>query len=276
MRFVAVGDVFVDVVCAASPGPGERAHADVSLRAGGSAVNAALTAAELGASAGMVGRIGADPAGELVAASLATAGVAGHLARDEELHTGVAVVLLGPGGASVVADRGANAGLSTADVPEPLDADVLFVSGFALFQTGSDRAAQAALEGFRGSWAGVDLASPGLAAKVDLDAVARVAKVLFATAAEAKAVTGAEPEEAVRALAERFTVGCVKLGPEGALAAQGDVVERRAAPLVERRSPFGAGDAFAAAFLLALAGGDSLGGALQRACEAGARSAAGP
>jgi len=276
VRFVAVGDVFVDVVCAASPGPGERVHADVSLRAGGSAVNAALTAAGLGAAASVVGRIGSDPAGELVAASLVAAGVAGNLALDEELHTGVAVVLLGPGGASVVADRGANAALSTSDVPEPLGTDVLFVSGFALFQAGSDQAAQAALDRFTGDWAGVDLASPGLAANVDLDAVARVAKVVFATEAEAKAATGAGPEEAVRALAEAFTIGCVKLGPEGALAAQGDVVERRAAPLVDRRSPFGAGDAFAAAFLLALAGGDSLGDALERACDAGARAAAGP
>ena len=64
----------------------------------------------------------------------------------------------------------------------------------------------------------------------------------------------------------------MKLGSEGALAARGDVVERGAAAPVERGSPFGAGDAFAAAFLVSLAGGDPLVRALERACEAGARA----
>jgi sugar/nucleoside kinase (ribokinase family) len=94
VRFVAVGDVMVDVVCAERPPPGERVHSDVILRAGGSAVNAAVCAAALGAAATVVGRVGADPAGDLVLASLAALGVDAHLARDPELRTGAAVVML--------------------------------------------------------------------------------------------------------------------------------------------------------------------------------------
>jgi hypothetical protein len=65
---------------------------------------------------------------------------------------------------SVIADRGANARLSLADVPDPLEGSTVLVSGFALFQSGSAQAARAALEGFTGAWAAVDLATPCLAA----------------------------------------------------------------------------------------------------------------
>jgi sugar/nucleoside kinase (ribokinase family) len=275
VRFVAVGDVMVDVVCAERPPSEERVHADVFLRAGGSAVNAAVCAATLGAAASVVGRIGVDPAGDLVLAALAAHGVDAHVARDPELRTGAAVVMLEDGSVSVVADRGANARLSPADVPEPLEADALLVSGFALFQRGSSDAARSALDRFAGDCAGVDLGSPRLAARADLDAGIRGARVVFPTADEARAVTGAEPEDAARALASRFEVVCVKLGEDGALVAQGNHVERRRGKPVVRRSPFGAGDAFASSFLLSLAGGDSAVDALERACEAGARAAHG-
>ena len=235
-------------------------------------MNAALAAAELGVSASVVGRIGADRAGDLVAAALAERGIEAHLARDAELPTGAAVSL-GVAATGVVAARGANARLSPDDVPDQIDAEVLLVSGFALLQEGSSRGARAALDRFRGRWAAIDLASPRLApAAADIEAT-KGAGVVLATAAEARALTGAEPEEAARVLATRFDVVCIKLGDEGALAAQVDRIERRAAGRVTRRSPFGAGDAFAAALLVALASGRSLGRAVELACDAGARAA---
>jgi sugar/nucleoside kinase (ribokinase family) len=236
-------------------------------------VNGAVCASTLGAAARVVGRVGADPAGDLVLASLAAHGIDAHVARDPELRTGAAVVMLEDGSVSVVADRGANARFSPADVPEPLEADALLVSGFALFQSGSAEAARSALDRFTGDCAGVDLGSPRLAASADLDAGIRGARVLFATAEEARAVTGAQPEEAARALATRFPVVCIKLGKDGALVAQGNRTSRDRAEPVVRRSPFGAGDAFAASFLISLSAGKSAADALERACEAGARAA---
>jgi 2-dehydro-3-deoxygluconokinase len=272
VRFVAVGDVMVDVVCAALPAPGERLHDSVTLRAGGSAVNAALAAVAAGAEATVVGRIGADGAGDLVLRELETAGIHAVLARDGERPTGVTVTL---GGGSVVASRGANEALALADVPAPLEGDALLVSGFALFQRGSSAAARMALDAFSGSWAGVDAGSPALApAARDLPpAPPGRSTVLLATADEAQALTAAEPEQAARQLAERFTVACVKLGDVGALAASGDELERRrVAP--RPGAAVGAGDALGAALLVALAEGLSLGRALELACEAGARAAA--
>jgi sugar/nucleoside kinase (ribokinase family) len=273
VRLISVGDVMLDITCAGFPPQGERLHADISIHAGGSAVNAAVAARAWGAQATVIGRVGADAAGDLVAGELAAREIGSLLARDPELMTGATVALSAKGQVSVVADRGANARLARADVPDPLEGDALLVSGFALFQVGSAEAAVASLERFTGKWAGVDLASPKLAAAADLDGAAARANVVFATADEAKAVTGAEPGDAARALGTRFQLACVKLGPEGALVAHGGRMHRSAASSVVRTAPFGAGDAFAAAFLLSLAGGGTTAEALERACEAGARAA---
>ncbi len=239
MKLVTVGDVMLDVVADRLPVAGERAHGTVQLGAGGSAVNAALAARELGAEAQVVGRVGRDPAGDLIAGTLEERGVDARLARDSALATGTAIALQG----AVVADRGANARLSPRDLPSPLRGDALLVSGFALFQEGSRDAALAALEAFDGEWTAVDLASPRLA-RADFDA-----RVVFATAAEARAVPR---------LANRFEIVCVK-DDYG----------------VERTSAFGAGDAFAAAFLVAVAEGADVDDALKRAREFAARTAQG-
>jgi sugar/nucleoside kinase (ribokinase family) len=237
VKLVAVGDVMVDVVADRLPRAGERRHGSVQLRAGGSAVNAGLVARSLAADVQVVGRVGLDPAGDLVVAALEGHGVDAHLARDEDLPTGTAIALQD----AVVANRGANAHLSVGDLPSPLRGDALLVSGFALFQDGSRDAALAALEQFDGEWTAVDLASPGLA-RLDFDA-----RVVFATRGEADAVPGLE---------DRFELVCLK-DDYG----------------VERTTPFGAGDAFAAAFLVAVAGGADVGEARERARAAAATAA---
>ena len=65
-----------------APVPGGRVHGGIDLRVGGSAANAALAAARLGARAAVVGRVGADAAGRIVAEELTAAGVEPLLARD--------------------------------------------------------------------------------------------------------------------------------------------------------------------------------------------------
>jgi ribokinase len=247
----------VDVVADRLPAGGQRTHGSVRLHAGGSAVKAALVAHELGAEAQVVGRIGDDAAGDLVVSTLEALGIDARLARDQDLPTGTAVALAD----AVVADRGANARLSPEDLPSPLTGDALLVSGFALFQDGSREAGRAALERFEGEWTAVDLASPRLATP-DFDA-----RVVFATEDEAKAVPRLE---------ERFEIVCVKHARGARMHARrghevigADVASSR----VVETTPFGGGDAFAAAFLVALADGAELADALERACAAGARAA---
>lgn len=155
-------------------------------------MGAALSAAEAGASATVLGRIDADEAGDLVLSQLAAAGVAAELARDRDRPTGVAVAFPG---STVVAARGANVGFASVDVPDVIEGDALLVSGFALFQAGSSEAAAVAIERFTGAWIGIDVASPALAATArDADVPTTAAKtVLLATAEEARSLTGAGP-----------------------------------------------------------------------------------
>ena len=263
---IAVGDVMLDGALPA-PVAGGRVHGRIELRAGGSVVNAALAAARLGARAAVVGRVGADAAGRLVADELAAAGVEPLLAHDVEARTGCVVVV---GGTSIVADPGASARLTPHDLPATLEAGAVLVSGYSLLQPGPEAAARAALERARTDCLAIDAASARLVAAfgVDrfLDATAK-AGVLLANAEEARVLTGLEADEAALTLARRYRVVCVKLGRAGAIAATGGDIVRAEVQPVDRADILGAGDAFAGGFLLALARGVDLAVALRAGCD---------
>ena len=251
-----------------APVPGARVHGRIELRAGGSAANAAHAAARLEARAAVIGRVGADAAGRLVADSLAAGGVEPLLAFDADVPTGCVVVV---GGTSIVADPGASARFAPEDLPATLDARAILVSGYALLQRGPEAAARAAVERARTDWLAVDVGSARLvtAFGVDrfLEATATVG-VLLANAEEARALTGLDAEDAALALARSYDVVCVKRGSIGALAAIGEDVVHAAVRPIERDDTLGAGDAFAGGLLVALAGGADLPRALRAGCDA--------
>jgi len=263
---IAVGDLMLD---GALPVPvaGGRVHGRIDLRAGGSAANAALAAAGLGARAAVIGRVGADAAGRLVADTLAAAGVEPLLARDEEAHTGCVVVV---GGTSVVADPGASVRLAPHDLPATLEARAILVSGYSLLQPGPEAAARAALERARTDCLAIDAASARLVAAFGVDRfldATSTAGVLLANAEEARTLTGLEADEAALTLAQRYRVVCVKLGRAGALAATREDITRAEVEPVDRADTLGAGDAFAGGFLLSLSRGLDLGVALRAGCD---------
>lgn len=265
---IAVGDVMLDGSLP-EPIPGRRVHGHVALRAAGSAVNVALAAGRLGARAAVVGRVGADAAGRLLAEELEQAGVEALLARDPHAPTGCVVVV----GTGIVADPGASANLSPDDLPPSLDAGGVVVSGYSLLQRGAEAAARAALERARTGWLAVDAASATLVEAFGADRLFEATDsvdVLLANADEARALTGLGPEDAAAALGRRYRVACVKLGRDGAVAAFEGSIVRVAAEPIETTETLGAGDAFAAGFLLALVRGAAPPQALQEGCRAAA------
>jgi len=271
---IAVGDVFLDVLVPGGvPGAGEQAHAAVEVRAGGSAVTAALVAAARGAESTVVGRVGDDVAGRAVAGALESVGVRPRLAVDPERPTG-ALVAAGRGSErGVVAAPGANAAFAPGDVPATLVADAVLVSGYTLLQAQSAAAGRAALERAAAAWVAVDVAAAGLVRALGATAVLDAASgtnVLLANEDEARELTsGAEAERAVRVLARAFDVACVKRGSRGAVACSRGTVAVAEATEIDGNA-LGAGDVFDAAFLLALAGGSALDSALQAANDAAA------
>jgi len=261
--------VMVDVVADAFE-LGERVHAAVTIRPGGSASVAATAAVAAGAAdAVVVGRVGDDPAGRLVVDGLTAAGVRPVLALDRQARTGAVVAT--PHG--IVADRGANAFLAPGDVPDPLRADALLVSGYVLLHDDSAAAALAALQRAVARWRAVDVASGRLVEKRGRQRffeLTDAANAVLATEEEARVLTGAaEASEAAASLAERFQLACVKRGARGAVAILAGRVEEASVRAVPGEG-LGAGDAFGATLLVGLARGDDLAAALHAACEAGA------
>jgi ribokinase len=234
LDFLAVGDVMLDVHLPAPPSA-TRQHGVITSTAAGSAVNAARAAARLGARAGVAGAIGDDTVGRVVELEIEALALEAHLERVGAATTGTAVYLRD----AVVADRGANA----LYVPHTLPpARVTLVSGYL-----PEPARRRALELARGITA-VDLQGA-----LDDEPGADV-------------VLG--PDVDVDALAQRHDVACATLGAGGAVAVRGS--ERCEAPAerVLEASPVGAGDGFAAGFLLALADGLPLAECLRRGCAA--------
>jgi sugar/nucleoside kinase (ribokinase family) len=271
---IAVGDVMVDArVEAEALRQGGHVAGQVRLRPGGSAANAAAWAASAGAVAAVVGRVGDDFAGRALRAELAERGVEALLALDAEAPTGVVLTL----GERVVAERGATARLRPQDIPAPLDAGAVLVSGYVLLQPDSGSAGRAALERAASPWRAVDAASAVLLEAYGRErffAATAAASVLLVNEDEAFVLTDEEPELAVRALADLYRLVCVKQGAQGAVACFEGSFERAQAPSVDVVDPLGAGDAFAGVLLAALVRGRPLDEALRESCGAGAAAAA--
>jgi sugar/nucleoside kinase (ribokinase family) len=244
MDLICVGDVMLDVrVDAGELARGGDVHGRVALHPGGTSANAAVWAAQTGATARVHGKVGVDvEAGER----------------------------------SMVADRGANARLSPGDLPPTLEAGAVLVSGYLLLQSGAQEAGVETIARSRAPWIGVEAASWPLVEAVGagFDELTSGATIVFANDRESEALTGLGPEDAVRALGERYRAACVKLGARGAaLVVDGDLYEHTPDP-VEEADPTGAGDAFDGVLLGALARGFEPAEALRSACAAGAEVAA--
>jgi sugar/nucleoside kinase (ribokinase family) len=275
---IVVGDVMLDVsVESPALARGGDAHGSVRVGAGGAGANAAVWAARSGASVLLLGRVGEDVPARIVREALQARGVDARLSPDREAGTGAMLVVWEAGERSMVSDPGANARIRPEDIPEPLDAGSVLVSGYLLFRSGSEPAARSALEQARAKRVAVDAASWPLleayGAERFVDA-ASSADLVLANGREAEVLTGARGKDAARRLGEAFPAAVVKLGPGGALAVDGGKLLHVGPVEAEAIDATGAGDAFAGALMAALAAGASLEEAAAQACAAGAMAVA--
>jgi ribokinase len=248
VRFVAIGELLVDVVAT-----GSGHAASIAVGPGGSAFNAAVTAATLGAEAAVIGAVGNDSGGRMILGELAAHGVHAQVAVSHR-PTGTFLLV----GSEIRVDRAASRELV---LPETIEADAVLVSGYL-----APEAIAAALTQARAAWVGLDVAR--------LDELPSGGNALIANEEAARRLTGETPEQAVRALAGRYRLACVTSGPQGAMAVLDGTLETAEAPHQIAANRPGAGDAFAAALFVSLARGADLAAALPEACRWGARAAA--
>jgi ribokinase len=244
MRLVSLGDLILDVVVALEGPlvPGDDRPAATVVGAGGQAANVAAWAAVLGAEARFVGKRGGDSAGELAEAELSSHGV--EIAGPAVGRNGVVVSLVSGGERSMASDRGSATELAPAELEAAWFAcDQLHISGYALHTEPVAGAALRAVELARGAGAAVSL---------DLSAWSLIDDAFRHRVRECAPETVFATESEREAFGPLESAWVVKLGAAG-VNVRG---VRHAALETEVVDPTGAGDAFAAGFLV---GGVELG-----------------
>ena len=271
MRIATLGDVMLDVIVRLEEplAPGGDVRAATRAGAGGQAANVAAWAVSLGAEACCIAKRGDDAPGELVAHELAARGVelVGPVVAGA---TGVVVSIVGGDGErSLASDRGVAPSLEPSELDAGwLDCDVLHLSGYALLREPVSDAAlfAATMARERGARVSVDVAAwteirafGPVRFRELIDVVAP--DVLFATEAEWEMLGGAYLSA---------PTGVIKRGPRGVTIVTEDARLDLSPVDGEVVDTTGAGDAFAAGFLL----GGSLEDAARRGLHAAARCVA--
>jgi sugar/nucleoside kinase (ribokinase family) len=194
-----------------------------------------------------------------------------RLAVDREAPTGTCVVLVGPDGErSMVPDSGANDRLAEGDLPDDVlvEGAHLHLTGYTLARDGSRAAGRAAIARARerGMSVSVDPSSAALLAPAFMDEMVGVG-LLLPNAEEAAVLSGEEDaERAARRLAAHVPEVVVTLGAIGALWTNGKETLRVDAHSSAPLDTTGAGDAFAAGFLVARLSGAGPEEALRAGC----------
>ncbi|WP_432995136.1 carbohydrate kinase family protein [Dactylosporangium sp. CA-233914] len=278
---LVIGDVVTDILTV-HEGPlaiGSDTIARVRIAGGGSAANTAAWLAVAGCPVAFAGVAGADEPGDTRVAELRAAGVTTSVRRVPGVATGTVVVLTSDAERTMFTDRGANRLLGPEDVQRALDLPGLrhlHLSAYVLFDADCAPAGRLALAEARrrGLTTSLDAASAAPLQRLGAGAFLQAAPrpdILFANLDEARVLGADEPADLL-AYADAVVV---KSGPHGA--AWADANGRSWAPGVtvpEVVDPTGAGDAFAAGFLAAWLGGDTVEESLRRGNELGARAVA--
>ena len=243
------------------PRPGRDNLAEASAWAlGGSAANTAVALARLRVPASVIGRVGSDPEGQALLRELARSGVnTSAVQKDPARPTGICVIpVISSGERTLIGIRGANSALERDGIVEAIDGiRHLHVSGYALIEPESRRAALLALETARkgGATTSLDFGwQPAAGASDILRQCLRHVSLALPSAPELRMAFGERrlSRAASKARARGVQQVAVTLGAGGCRVFAGDATFR--VPQFESRAinTCGAGDAFNAGYILGM------------------------
>lgn len=263
MKLTVVGSINLDFSARAPalPRPGETVTgAALSRHPGGKGANQALAAQRLGAEVSLVGRVGGDAmAGEALTLLRAGGVDLTGVGVDSEHPTGVALIAVDPTGENqIVVAPGANHAMTTAHLPERIDAPLIVQLELPVAVV---EAAVALATGFICANLAPALPISGdLLERLDLIVVNRTEADFYGDT-----------------LHKLPGLVVITRGPDGAaLYQQNREVVAVASPRIEAFDATGAGDAFVAALTVALFEGRDYEQALVLACATGALTAMQP
>lgn len=228
------------------------------LATGGSAGNAILGLACLGAGTGFIGKVGNDRYGDFFRENLRKNNITDKLLLSEQLPSGVASTFISPDGERTFGTYlGAAASLKAEDLTLDMFKGYayLFIEGY-LVQDHEMILHAIELAKEAGLQICLDMASYNIVAN-DLDffslLISKYVDIVFANEEEARAFTGKEPEEALRIIAQKCSIAVVKVGANGSYIRKGtEEIKVSAIPVEKVVDTTGAGDYFAAGFLYGL------------------------
>ncbi|WP_294627956.1 adenosine kinase [uncultured Bacteroides sp.] len=234
------------------------------LATGGSAGNAILGLACLGAGTGFIGKVGNDRYGDFFRENLQKNNIENKLLLTEQLPSGVASTFISPGGERTF---GTYLGAAASLKAEELSLEMfkgyayLFIEGY-LMQDHEMILHAIELAKEAGLQICLDMASYNIVAS-DLEffslLINKYVDIVFANEEEARAFTGEEPKEALRMIAKKCSIAVVKVGANGSYIRKGtEEIKVDALPVAQVLDTTGAGDYFAAGFLYGLTCGYSL------------------
>jgi ribokinase len=269
-----LGSANLDVVFSVAriPRPGETLIAERADRyPGGKGLNQAVAAARAGATTTFVGALGRDDNGDLLADTMATAGIAGDLVRRESEPTGQAFIVVdGSGENTIIVASGANATITRLTDEENA---AIAASSVLLMQLELPLATiEAAAEFGRGRGV-ITVLNAAPARELPL-AMLENLDYLIVNEHEVCLIGGSDDlETASAALARLTTRLVVTLGSNGSVLYDGGVESARIpARPVTAIDTTGAGDAYCGAFAAAIAEGVEFAAAARFATAAAALS----
>jgi sugar/nucleoside kinase (ribokinase family) len=254
----------------------------ISTHGGGAGGNVASWLAVLGNDVTMVGRIGDDAAGAAITAEFDVLGISyGDIVKDG-LHTGVVICLVDPSGErTMLADNGANAGLSIDDLPALDGVDAIYITGYAPLAPLSRIGVLEMVRviNARGIPIFFDPATVGGMKDVPIDEILSwcgLMNTLILNEEEAIYLSGSSDlEAALEFFLEYAQRAIIKRGSQGAIGLErrGEIISvgTHATEVIDTT---GAGDSFAAGFIDAITSGSNFSQAIERASAVAAHCVA--
>ena len=286
-KVLCIGDLMLDIVAQIPTSPhdlhlGNDTRTVISTHGGGAGGNVASWLAVLGNDVTMVGRIGDDAAGAAITAEFDALGISyGDIVKDG-LHTGVVICLVDPSGErTMLADNGANAGLSIDDLPALDNVDAIYITGYAPL---APLSRIGVLEMVRAISARdipifFDPATVGGMKDVPIDEILSwcgLMDTLIMNEEEAIYLSGSSDlEAALEFFLDYAQRAIIKRGSQGAIGLErrGEIISigTHATQVIDTT---GAGDSFAAGFIDAITSGSNFAQAIERASAVAAHCVA--